>query len=449
MKILHYSLGFPPYRTGGMTKFCIDLMQKQRENGNIVGLVWPGKISVLGEKVKIKRRPDNYGIESYEVINPLPISLNGGIANIKKYTASCVNPEEYEEFLEKFRPDIIHLHTLMGIHKEFVENAKERGIKVVFTTHDYFGICPKVTMFRNGRACETVEGYSECSKCNSKALDIKKIMLLQSPMYRKIKDLSVVKKARSKFRGRFFLEDDKDSVNVANRKNDYIQLRKFYADILCLIDKVHFNSTLSRDIYCRYIPEISDKGIVIHISHNEIKNNKKIKKIGDIINITYLAPLIESKGFNMLLSALDELWNEGERWFCLNLYYNNGIARPYAVMHPRYKYSELEKIFDNTDVLVAPSLWYETFGYTVLEALSFGVPVIVTENVGAKNLVKRERFGWIINPDKEELKKAILYIKDKEQLMKCNKNIVKEFNVDSVNKFVQRIEEMYKSLLGD
>jgi hypothetical protein len=25
MKILHYSLGFPPYRTGGLTKYAVDL----------------------------------------------------------------------------------------------------------------------------------------------------------------------------------------------------------------------------------------------------------------------------------------------------------------------------------------------------------------------------------------------------------------------------------------
>ena len=30
---------------------------------------------------------------------------------------------------------------------------------------------------------------------------------------------------------------------------------------------------------------------------------------------------------------------------------------------------------DETDIMVAPSIWYETFGFTVLEALSYGVPV--------------------------------------------------------------------------
>ena len=33
MKILHYALGFPPYRSGGLTKMCIDLMVQQAKEG--------------------------------------------------------------------------------------------------------------------------------------------------------------------------------------------------------------------------------------------------------------------------------------------------------------------------------------------------------------------------------------------------------------------------------
>ena len=43
MRILHYGLGFPPYRTGGMTKFCMDIMAEQRNIGHDVALLWPGQ----------------------------------------------------------------------------------------------------------------------------------------------------------------------------------------------------------------------------------------------------------------------------------------------------------------------------------------------------------------------------------------------------------------------
>ena len=56
-------------------------------------------------------------------------------------------------------------------------------------------------------------------------------------------------------------------------------------------------------------------------------------------------------------------------------------------IHGRYSYDELEAIMDETDLLICPSVWYETFGYTVLEALSFGVPVLVSDTVGAKDII--------------------------------------------------------------
>ena len=49
MRILHYSLGFPPYRTGGLTKFTMDLMRQQVKDGHIVTLLWPGEMHFIGK----------------------------------------------------------------------------------------------------------------------------------------------------------------------------------------------------------------------------------------------------------------------------------------------------------------------------------------------------------------------------------------------------------------
>lgn len=448
MRILHYSLGLPPYRTGGMTKFCVDLISQQKAEGNEVALLWPGRISVLNRKVKIKKRNSEQDIENFEIVNPLPIPLNGGINRIDEYTAKCVNPEEYERLFDNFKPDVIHIHTLMGLHREMIEVAKRKGIKIVFTSHDYFGICPKVTMFRNGKVCSDVENCGKCEACNKKALDRKKIILLQSPFYRKIKDLSIMRKFRSSFRQKFFMENDTplDIKSRGDRSYDYKVLRNYYMDILMLVDKFHFNSSLAKEVYRKYIADADVRGNIINITHNQIEDNKKIKKLSNIINITYLSPPIESKGFNMLISALDELWEAGERWFKLNLYTSAQMNFPYAVNHGKYDYAELERIFDETDVLVAPSLWYETFGYTVPEALSFGVPVIITENVGAKDLLDGGEFGCVIKPEKNSLKEAILGIKNGEQLEKYNKNIVNSFDIEKNKNSYKKIEELYLNL---
>ena len=47
---------------------------------------------------------------------------------------------------KKEKPDVIHIHTFMGLYAEFLEAAKQLQIKTVFTTHDYYAICPKGNM---------------------------------------------------------------------------------------------------------------------------------------------------------------------------------------------------------------------------------------------------------------------------------------------------------------
>ena len=63
--------------------------------------------------------------------------------------------------------------------------------------------------------------------------------------------------------------------------------------------------------------------------------------------------------------------------FCLDVHLYRHHQSPYINVRSRYSYMELDRIFDETDILVVPSLWHETFGFTVLEALSYGVPVIM------------------------------------------------------------------------
>ena len=52
--------------------------------------------------------------------------------------------------------------------------------------------------------------------------------------------------------------------------------------------------------------------------------------------------------------------------------------------------------------------WYETFGFTVLEALSYGVPVMVTDSVGAKDIVCNISPELVLSGDKFGLKKLDL-----------------------------------------
>jgi len=429
MRILHYALGFPPYRTGGLTKYCTDLMLTQLEDGHQVGLLWPGQIGILDKKSRVRTWKPWNGVENFELVNPLPVALDEGVRDIEAYTKS-VDGKLYEDFFKTFKPDVVHIHTLMGLHSECIDVAKALGIRTVFTSHDYYGLCPKVTLFHGGQVCDDDHDCADCVACNQTALSLKKIAIMQSPIYRNLKNTKVVKKIRQVHRQEFFAETEmQKNDNVVDDEKlcveDYQRLRVYYVNMLQKIDKIHFNSTVTEKVYRRYIEPKSSE--VISITHRDIKDNRKIKDFNhEKLRLTYLGPAKPFKGFQFLIEVLDALWEQDVRKFELHLYTTTNTERPYIThCQDGYPYSQLEEIFEYTDLLVAPSVWYETFGFTVLEALSYGVPVLVSENVGAKDILMTDKYGYIIQDKQSAIETIKEIVENREGLIQLNQRIVK------------------------
>ncbi len=124
----------------------------------------------------------------------------------------------------------------------------------------------------------------------------------------------------------------------------------------------------------------------------------------------------------------------------MNIYFEPVEAAPYMVAHKRYSYNQLGDVLEQSDVVIVPSIWYETFGYTVLEALSYGVPVIISDHVGAKDIVNGN-FGIIISDMTiDSLKQAVEKLNE-ESLEKMNKHIVEDFYVLKIDEVTENIRE--------
>lgn len=441
MKILHYALGFPPYRSGGLTKLCVDLMVQQTKEGHTVAMLWPGQMGFVNIKVAIKEHENvklnGQDIQSFEVINPLPVSFDEGIVDIAAFTKN-VETEVYRRLLENFQPDVIHVHTLMGLHRSFLEAAKDKKIRLVFTAHDFFPICPKVTMFRHGAVCDCVQDYENCGVCNITALSINKIKALQSPIYRALKDSKIVKKLRKQHRDGYLSEStSKDTTIPVGTADDYKKLRNYYHSLLELMDMIHYNSSVTKKVY----ESVFDfpNNCIIGITHSDIRDNRKNKRYSsDRLRIRYLGPQGGGKGFFLLKAALDELWREQNN-FCLDVHFTPIEMAPYIKVHTRYSYTDLGEIFDHTDILVAPSIWYETFGFTVLEALSYGVPVIISGNVGAKDILVQGAGIVIENIDVHSLYSVLQEITP-AKLSAMNETIVNRQKIMQIEDMSKQIE---------
>lgn len=444
MRILHYALGFPPYRSGGLTEYAIDLAKEESRLGNKVGILWPGKITSNPEPF-IKKKLTTFGIDSYEMINPLPVPLLNGILATDLYSQRY-NPEIFKNFLLEIHPDVIHFHTLMGLPMEFVQVAHDMKIRTIFTTHDYFGLCFKVNLLYQGKICENWDNCVDCYDCNQTALPFRTIQMMQSPIYRLLKNSSLMRILRKRKKRNVQKENVhilSSAKNSAEYSSNYKKLRAYYINILSLIDVIHFNSSLAQSIYFRFF---SPKNYVtIPILHANIKDNRIIKQFNLKLKIAYLGPASEYKGYYLLVKVLDEIYRDGYTNFELSIFNQSSDIRPYIVHHQPYLPQEISEVFADIDLLVVPSLWYETYGFVVPEALSCGVPIIVTTNVGAKDIIN-SKIGMIVKPDLESIKKAIITIyKNRNKLVNINFSIVENRNLFfDFNKHVLQILDLYE-----
>lgn len=414
MKILHYMFGIPPVRGGGLVRYAMDLMSQEMQMGEEVLLMIPGTIPKDADKqVKIiKRKKTVHRIPTYMLYHPLPIPMCHGILDTESFTKKC-DGTVYADFLQKIRPDVIHIHTLMGLHREFLEEAEKLKIPSVFTTHDYFGICPTANMMFADSICEDSE-WKQCKVCSNHAYSMKKMRIEQSEIYRIYRknrwmmDLfhkGIFKNCFSQIRA-YQTPDGYTSEYAVSKqlkpecmrlkscigpkavREDYAALRNYYKDMFGKITWFHFNSTLSENIYHIRLGKIM--GAVIPISHSGIRDCRSIRSYGKILRLGYLGGRIKQKGFFMLLNVCRKLYGAGCRQMELHVYADAVDEKePFLVSHDKYNEGEAAAVFEAIDILIVPSICPETFGLVVPEALSYGVPVLLSERVGAKDLVER------------------------------------------------------------
>ena len=116
------------------------------------------------------------------------------------------------------------------------------------------------------------------------------------------------------------------------------------------------------------------------------------------LKVLFVGALIQRKGIGYLLDAIELLGPAVELTLIGTRFAPNGRVDE-ACRRWRWletiPYDQVLEEMKESDVLVLPSL-SEAFGLVVTEALSCGLPVIVTPNVGAGDLIADGREGFIV-----------------------------------------------------
>lgn len=396
MKILHVSLGLPPLRTGGLTRYCIELMNAQTAAGNEVCLLYPGHF--MPGDVRIKRRRWK-GITTYEVVNPLPVALTYGITGPLDYMVPC-DRRVYENFLCSVVPDVVHVHSIMGIHKEFFVSAKEIGIPLVYTTHDYYTMCFRCTFVDKwGFPCECGPSPASCACCNMAiGMSLNKSKIMQSHAYARLKRSKLVRTVGAVVKNRMSSERSSDletgdvgAVNIDGTTQEaYSALLSYNKSIAKLFDVLVCNSASTQARFEGFLPDA--KAMLLPMTHSGLSASGESHVTFPTkrpLSIGYFGGDKTYKGIKVLRAAAS-LLESADIDYELHLYggdYPTMSGVSGCIVEGPVDSSRVQSVMMTLDLVVVPSICPETFGFVVLEAVCAGVPVICSDVVGASDLV--------------------------------------------------------------
>ena len=315
-----------------------------------------------------------------------------------------------KKIISDFKPDIIHLNNInFQLTPSIIDIAYKMKVPIVQTVHDYQMVCPNHFLYnwKEKKICEKcIKGSKwNCTKYNcihnSKAKSI--LGSIEGIIYSKI-------------------------LKSYSKVNLYICPSKFLEEEL-LKNDVFKGKTVS---ICNFI---------------ELNKNSEITKKEDYV--LYFGRLAEEKGLIELIEAMKKLPN-----IKLKIA-GTGPLEKIIKSESNIEYvgfktgDELKELIAKAKFAIYPSVWFENCPLSILEAESYGTPVITANYGGMKELVENNETGILINEiNPENLRKNIeeLY-NDDNKIRYLSKNCIdKRKKMITLQQYTNKLEELYTTI---
>jgi glycosyltransferase involved in cell wall biosynthesis len=248
---------------------------------------------------------------------------------------------------------IVHLHGYVkALSTSPVAAARARGFRVVCTLHDFFSACPNGAFFDYVRAApcrlRALSGACIAAHCDKRHRAHKLFRVARTAVQRRV-------------------------AGFPARVTDFIALSRFSADFL--------RPYLPAGARFHHLENMID---VPRLSPVPVAENRDVVCVGR---------LDEEKGVRLLAEAAGGLGLP-------LVFVGEGPMRPALAGLPGVTITgwlspaEVVERLSRARCLVFPSLWYETYGLSVAEAASRGVPAIVSDVAAPAERVVDGVTGW-------------------------------------------------------
>lgn len=318
--------------------------------------------------------------------------------------------------LREERPDIAHCHNAyFQISPSIFRVLKKHKIPVVYTVHDYHLICPNYKLFTQNKVCQRCKGHNYLNAIRYKCQDnnfIKSCGIAGVMFFNRF--------FRFYERGvNYFITPSQFMKDMLVSWNFVGADRIFVVPNSVDLNKFSLNSDIASRKYFLYSGRLSqEKGIPI-----VIEAFKKIKK--SQLKILGEGPLYtELKKKTSRMKNIELLGYESDS-------------------------KKIAEIIGSARAVIVPSLWYENYPLSVLEAFACGTPVIGSAIGGIPEQVLDNKTGYTFPVGNvDALREKILLMSDDVLLQRFSvgaRGFVEKESDESV--YYKRIMSIYKKAI--
>ena len=289
------------------------------------------------------------------------------IKSVGRYLYNKEAKKKLNELIKTVKPDVAHIHLFHGsISISVIDALLVNKIPIVHTVHDYRLMCP-VNTFKDvqGIICEACIKKTPVScitkRCSDGKIGQSVIVTMENIWHSTLKRESIKK-----------------------------------------INAFHFVSKFAKKKHEDYFPWIESKAkLLYNFTSPQAKFDLKMEPK----HILYFGRLSREKGVGTLVKAYLKntfrlpLKIVGEGPVKLDLESQTFKNEPNKIEFLGYKEGEeLVYLIKNAYCVIVPSEWYENNPMTIIEAYSYGIPVIGSNIGGIPEIIQDNKTGLIFEP---------------------------------------------------
>lgn len=354
--------------------------------------------------------------------------------------------QHLSQYLAEEKPDIFHLISGYLMTGAAIKAAKKQGLPIVLTLTDFWFLCRRHTLYRtSGQICYENSAL-DCVRC---ALEeqrrfrwpTQQIPALTNLFWQAVQPLPPV------------------ALQIATVDNRVAALRAALAEVDVTICPSNFlkQTYLDKGFQARRMYFLR-QGLV------HIPQQPSLKLPSEQLRIGYIGQIAPHKGVHVLIDAFLQLGSASQQ-ARLKLYgdvnqfpgFYRDLQRKASKDHQAgrqiqfmgaFSNQQISQVYEEIDVLVVPSIWYENSPNVILEAFAHQTPVITSNLGGMAELVTDQETGLLftVNDAADLAKKLKMVLDHPEMLSNLRENIQPPVTLETE---MAQLAQIYQSVLAN